>query len=48
MKENQYGRHSKIIGKVIDAPPGRVYMETLIGSERIIDMLAGEPLPRIC
>ena len=48
MKKNKYGKDACIIGKVADQPAGKVYMETMIGSERIIDMLAGEQLPRIC
>ena len=37
-----------IIGEVKDGPPGRVTMITRIGVERIVDMLSGEQLPRIC
>ena len=36
------------IGKVAAENPGRVAMETLVGSRRIVDMLVGEQLPRIC
>ena len=36
------------IGEVIDDHPGRVFMKTRIGGERIVDMLTGEQLPRIC
>ena len=32
----------------VDEHPGRVYMKTRIGGERIVDMLTGEQLPRIC
>jgi len=48
MHANTYGSNACIIGQVIKEPMGRVYMETMIGGERIIDMLAGEQLPRIC
>ncbi len=43
-----YGKNARIIGQVIDQPKGKVVMETLIGGQRMIDMLAGEQLPRIC
>jgi len=36
------------IGKVLDGPPGRVTQRSVIGSERIVDRLSGEQLPRIC
>jgi hydrogenase expression/formation protein HypE len=36
------------IGEVIEGPPGRVVAETEIGGRRIVDLLAGDPLPRIC
>ncbi len=42
------GTWSKKIGIVKDNPSGRVLMKTLIGGTRILDMLAGEMLPRIC
>ncbi|MBM3235203.1 hydrogenase expression/formation protein HypE [Candidatus Poribacteria bacterium] len=47
MRENKYGRDSKIIGEVITEPK-RVLLKTVIGGTRIVDMLAGELLPRIC
>jgi hydrogenase expression/formation protein HypE len=48
MQNNQYGRESAIIGEVRQGDPGRVTMKTRLGTSRIIDMLIGEPLPRIC
>jgi len=48
MKKNKYGKESKIIGKVTKKSSGRVYLKTKIGGKRIIDMLTGEQLPRIC
>ncbi len=48
MKKHQYGRDSAIIGEVKEENPGRVVMKTGLGTTRIIDMLVGEPLPRIC
>jgi len=48
MKENQYGRDACIIGEVKAEPKGIVAMVTGFGGTRIVDMLAGEQLPRIC
>ena len=48
MKRNRYGGESAIIGEVVSEHPGRVIMKTLLGASRIIDMLSGELLPRIC
>ena len=48
MKQNVYGRDSVIIGEVTAKHPGRVNMKTLLGASRIVDMLSGELLPRIC
>ncbi len=48
MKQTRYGEGSVIIGEVAEAPKGRVLLKTAIGSTRIVDMLAGEMLPRIC
>ncbi len=48
MKSHPYGRRTAIIGDVVEAPTGMVLLETSIGGSRIIDMLPGEQLPRIC
>jgi len=42
------GKDSKIIGEVTSDPPGRVLLKTRLGSKKILDMLSGEMLPRIC
>lgn len=39
---------ASLIGRVLDAHPGRVTMISRIGASRIVDMLSGEQLPRIC
>ena len=36
------------IGEVRTEPPGMVLVETAFGGKRVMDMLAGDPLPRIC
>jgi hydrogenase expression/formation protein HypE len=48
MRSNRYGREALIIGRVESDPENRVLLETGIGGTRIIDMPAGELLPRIC
>jgi hydrogenase expression/formation protein HypE len=48
MRQNRYGVESAIIGEVTSGHPGRVILKTRLGASRIIDMLSGELLPRIC
>jgi len=48
MKAHKYGKDACVIGEVVKDPGGKVFMETSIGGQRLIDMLAGEQLPRIC
>ncbi|MHB9095100.1 MAG: hydrogenase expression/formation protein HypE [Eubacteriales bacterium] len=48
MKNHPYGTDSAIIGEVVADHPGRVVLSTGIGGRRIVDMLVGEQLPRIC
>jgi hydrogenase expression/formation protein HypE len=48
MKNHPYGQNAVIIGDVTTGPSGMVLLETAIGGSRIVDMLAGEQLPRIC
>lgn len=48
MKKTKYGRDAAIIGKVIGIGKSQVRMRTAIGGTRLVDMLPGEMLPRIC
>jgi len=48
LKSHPYGRDAAIIGKIEKDEPGTVLLRTSFGSTRIMDMLAGEMLPRIC
>lgn len=48
MAAHPLGRDSAIIGHVLQGPAGRVVMQTHFGGKRIVDMLVGEQLPRIC
>ena len=48
VREDKFGRDASLIGEVVSDFPGKVFMETRIGGSRIVDMIAGEQLPRIC
>ncbi|MCK5148159.1 hydrogenase expression/formation protein HypE [bacterium] len=48
MRLHPYGRHAAVIGEVGDKGRARVTMRTHIGTHRVIDVLSGEQLPRIC
>lgn len=42
------GEEARVIGEVREQPAGSVLVTTLYGGSRIVDMLVGDPLPRIC
>ena len=42
------GVEARIVGEVREQPAGAVLVSTLYGGSRIVDMLVGDPLPRIC
>lgn len=48
MKSHPAGKDACLVGEVIAETPGIVFLQTTFGTERIIDMLVGEQLPRIC
>jgi hydrogenase expression/formation protein HypE len=48
IQQNPYGANAAIIGEVLASPAGRVLMKTVIGTTRVVDVLSGELLPRIC
>ena len=48
MQARPEGRHAAIIGRAVADHPGQVRMRTPFGGQRIVDMLVGEQLPRIC
>ena len=48
MRNNELGLDASIIGEVNEQNYGKVIMKTTIGSKRVVDMLSGEQLPRIC
>jgi hydrogenase expression/formation protein HypE len=45
---HEHGREAAIIGRVTDDHPGRVVQRTVLGARRMVDMIVGEQLPRIC
>jgi hydrogenase expression/formation protein HypE len=48
MQSHPLGRASCLIGEIVSDDPGRVFLRTRIGGHRLVDMLRGEQLPRIC
>ena len=48
IRNHNFGSEAKIIGEATSDNPGTVIMKTSIGSNRIVDMISGEQLPRIC
>ena len=48
LRAHPLGGGAAAIGRITDTRPGRVVMETRFGGERIVDMLVGDQLPRIC
>ncbi len=48
MRAHPAGKLAAVIGRVLPAPEGTVVMKTLFGGTRVVDMLVGDQLPRIC
>ena len=48
LKKHPLGKHASEIGTIVKEPSGRVVLNTAFKTQRFIDMLTGEPLPRIC
>lgn len=48
MKDHPLGVNSSIIGKVVEGNNNKVYIDTIVGGQRIVDMPSGQQLPRIC
>ena len=48
MRAHPLGRQAAIIGELVEEHPGRVVLRSSIGGTRIVDLLSGEQLPRIC
>jgi hydrogenase expression/formation protein HypE len=48
LRSQSLGEQAAVIGEVVDEHPGFVMMKTRVGGTRVVDMLSGEQLPRIC
>lgn len=48
MRAHPLGANAALVGEVVDEHPGMVVLRSRIGGERVVTMLAGEQLPRIC
>jgi hydrogenase expression/formation protein HypE len=48
LRQHEFGTKSSIIGEVLASPKDTVILQTAFGGERIVDMLVGDQLPRIC
>jgi hydrogenase expression/formation protein HypE len=48
IRRSPYGEAARVIGRVNQAPPGRVQVKTVIGTARLLDPPSGDLLPRIC
>ncbi|MGH7874129.1 MAG: hydrogenase expression/formation protein HypE [Candidatus Binatia bacterium] len=48
MRAHALGREAHVIGEVVSEHPGMVLMKTAIGGTRVVDVMFGEQLPRIC
>jgi hydrogenase expression/formation protein HypE len=48
MRSHPLGKEAAVIGEVQEKPQAKVILRTAIGSTRLVDMMVGEPLPRIC
>ena len=48
LRSHSLGRDAAVIGEVVNEHPGLIMMKTRVGGTRVVDMLSGEQLPRIC
>ncbi|MFF0309853.1 hydrogenase expression/formation protein HypE [Streptosporangium sp. NPDC004379] len=48
LRSDPLGSGAAVIGRIADDPPGLVLLRTSFGGTRIVDLLVGDPLPRIC
>jgi len=48
LRSHPLGTEAAIVGEVRAEPEGLVLLDTSLGGSRIVDMLVGDPLPRIC
>jgi len=48
LHDHELGKDARMIGEIVDDYPGKAWVNTGVGGKRILDMLTGEQLPRIC
>jgi hydrogenase expression/formation protein HypE len=48
LRSHPLGREAAIVGRVVAEHPGYVVLQTVVGGTRVVDMLTGDQLPRIC
>ncbi len=48
LKESLHGKEASIIGEISSDHPGMAWLNTSVGGKRVIEMLSGQQLPRIC
>jgi len=48
LREHPQGADAAVVGEIVGEPHGIVALRTSFGGSRIVDMLVGDPLPRIC
>lgn len=48
LRRHPLGREAASIGRVVDGPVGKVYINTVVGGKRLVDVLVADQLPRIC
>lgn len=48
LRGHPLGKQSAIVGRVVEDHPGYVVLETAVGAQRVVDLLPGDQLPRIC
>jgi hydrogenase expression/formation protein HypE len=48
LRRHPLGRDAAVVGEVRSEPEGLVLLDTAFGGSRVVDMLVGDPLPRIC
>jgi hydrogenase expression/formation protein HypE len=48
MKKTPFGKNAAIIGEITNNHKGKAWLQTIVGGKRVIEMLSGQQLPRIC
>ena len=48
LRSHALGAEAAVVGEVRAEPEGLVLLDTTLGGSRVVDMLVGDPLPRIC